>query len=141
MQCTALGPLRRGQSPVVEPVVQLHLPAGGPVHDVDDVPAMLVCSVTSGVSRGRRVAAEADTGPARRRGRPLDVVYARAAPGGPARPWHPEAVVARIAGIDDYRGRFYDLELALSRHDFCFAGGRPHTRCLSDWSSDVCSSD
>src|SRR5436853_5509317 len=25
--------------------------------------------------------------------------------------------------------------------DFCFSSRRRHTRCLSDWSSDVCSSD
>src|SRR5262245_43218627 len=30
---------------------------------------------------------------------------------------------------------------AISRSKFFFSGGRRHTRCLSDWSSDVCSSD
>src|SRR5947199_7332381 len=36
---------------------------------------------------------------------------------------------------------FGDLQVCIVRQRFFFSSRRRHTRCLSDWSSDVCSSD
>src|SRR5258705_3423074 len=43
-----------------------------------------------------------------------------------------------IESIEGYKWLFYDVDGYLV---FFFSSRRRHTRCLSDWSSDVCSSD
>src|SRR5205814_4676194 len=53
-------------------------------------------------------------------------------------------VLLRLDADIDHHRRLPKLCFAdeiVHPHDFFFSSRRRHTRCLSDWSSDVCSSD
>src|SRR5471030_728358 len=49
-----------------------------------------------------------------------------------------DLVVDRLAHVVEQAAHLGDLDVG---PNFCFASRRRHTSCLSDWSSDVCSSD
>src|SRR5437899_4195286 len=53
--------------------------------------------------------------------------------------WHRQDLQCLILPIPPMHRHFEELVVAAER--FFFSGRRRHTRCLSDWSSDVCSSD
>src|ERR1039458_1970022 len=53
----------------------------------------------------------------------------------------PIALESGIGSVRQSRGRFHPTVASDEESGFFFSSRRRHTRCLSDWSSDVCSSD